>query len=169
MEGIAIGAATEDDFRGVIEIYHQYVRETAHTFDLEEKPFDEWRRWLLRFDTGGRHRLYVARDRGAVCGYTLSDMYRERAAYDSSVLTSVYIAPDHVGRGIGTALYRTLLSSLEGEDVHRAYAAIALPNPGSVRLHERFGFVQRGHFSEQGRKFGRYWDVAWYERRFHGS
>ena len=54
--------------------------------------------------------------------------------------------------------------ALEGEDVHRAYAGIALPNPASVGLHERFGFKRVGHFTEQGRKFGRYWDVAWYEK-----
>lgn len=82
------------------------------------------------------------------------------------MLTSVYVAPDHLGRGVGTALYRALLSSLQAEDVHRAYAAIAMPNPASVRLHEHCGFIQTGYFSEQGRKFDRYWDVAWYERRF---
>jgi phosphinothricin acetyltransferase len=48
--------------------------------------------------------------------------------------------------------------------VHRAYAGIALPNPASVALHERFGFKKVAHFSEQGRKFGRYWDVAWFEK-----
>jgi phosphinothricin acetyltransferase len=53
---------------------------------------------------------------------------------------------------------------LEGEDVHRAYAGIALPNPASIALHERFGFKRVAHFTEQGRKFGRYWDVAWYEK-----
>jgi phosphinothricin acetyltransferase len=50
------------------------------------------------------------------------------------------------------------------EDVHRAYAGIALPNPASVPLHERFGFKRVGHFTEQGREFGHYWDVAWYEK-----
>jgi phosphinothricin acetyltransferase len=54
--------------------------------------------------------------------------------------------------------------SLEDEDVHRAYAGIALPNPASIALHERFGFKRVAHFTEQGRKFGRYWDVDWYEK-----
>jgi phosphinothricin acetyltransferase len=80
------------------------------------------------------------------------------------VETSVYLAPDAVGRGAGTRLYEKLFKALEGEDVHRAYAGIALPNPASVGLHERFGFKRAGHFTEQGRKFGRYWDVAWYEK-----
>jgi phosphinothricin acetyltransferase len=69
-----------------------------------------------------------------------------------------------VGRGAGSRLYEGLFKSLEGQDVHRAYAGIALPNPASIGLHERFGFKRVAHFTEQGRKFGRYWDVAWYEK-----
>lgn len=116
--------------------------------------------------THGRHRLFVAREGDAVHGYALSEAYRDRAAYDSSVSTSVYVAADHVGRGVGTALYDALLTALQTEDVHRAYAAIAMPNPGSVRLHEHFGFRRTGYCSEPGRKFDRYWDVAWYERKY---
>ena len=41
-----------------------------------------------------------------------------------------------------------------------------MPNPASVRLHERSGFRRAGYFTAQGRKFGRYWDVGWFERAF---
>ena len=104
-------------------------------------------------------------------GFTLwvdaaSVPYRPRAAYAPSVETSVYVAPTHIGRGLGSALYGALLAELEREDVHRAYAGIAMPNPASVRLHERHGYRRAGYYSEQGRKFGRYWHVAWYERSF---
>ena len=66
----------------------------------------------------------------------------------------MYISPTHLGRGVGSALYGALLFELEREDVHRAYAGIAMPNPASVRLHERCGFRRAGYFTEQGRKFG---------------
>ena len=92
--------------------------------------------------------------------------YRPRAAYEPSVETSVYVAPSHIGQGLGSVLYRALLAQLEHEDVHRAYAGIAMPNLASVRLHERCGYRRAGYYTEQGRKLGRYWDVAWYERAF---
>jgi len=101
-----------------------------------------------------------------VLGYASSSTYRPRAAYEPSVETSVYLDHRATGGGVGTALMAALIAELETEDVHRAYAGIALPNPASIRLHERFGYRHVGTFSEQGRKFGRYWDVAWYERRF---
>lgn len=163
---VPIGPGSVSDLAAISEIYDHYVVTTAATFDVEP-PSSAWRRgWFARFGERGRYRLVVARDDGAVVGYAASVPHRPKAAYGPSVETSVYVAPGRLGRGIGSALYDALLSALEREDVHRAYAGITMPNPASVRLHERHGFRRAGTFTEQGRKFGRYWDVAWYERRF---
>ena len=165
-EQVLIAPGSTADLEAISGIYDHYVRTTAISFDLEP-PTTGWRReWFERFGVRGRHRLLVARDAGDVIGYAASVPYRPREAYGPSVETSVYVAPTHLGRGVGSALYSGLLSELEHEDVHRAYAGIALPNPASVRLHERSGFRRVGYFTEQGRKFGRYWDVAWFERGF---
>src|SRR5439155_26627994 len=112
----------------------------------------------------GAHRFLVGVAGGRVLGYATSSPYRTRPAYLTSVETSAYVTPDATGRGVGAVLYRALLDALAGEDVHRAYAGIALPNPASVKLHESLGYRRAGMFREQGRKFGRYWDVAWYEK-----
>ena len=80
------------------------------------------------------------------------------------VETSVYCDPSATGGGLGTALYATLFSVLAGEDLHRAYAGVALPNDASESLHRRFGFREIGTYTEVGRKFGQWWDVRWYER-----
>ncbi len=163
---VQIEPASAEDLGAINEIYNHYVETTAVTFDLEPKSMAWRREWFGSFGDRGRHRLLVARERGVAVGYATSGAYRPREAYGPTVETSVYLAPHHVGRGIGSALYETLLRELGDEDVHRAFAGIALPNPASVRLHERFGFRRAGLFTEQGRKFGRYWDVAWYERGF---
>ena len=165
-EQILIAAGSTVDLEAISGIYDHYVRTTAISFDLEP-PTTAWRReWFERFGDRGRHRLLVARDGGEAIGYAASVPYRPREAYRASVETSVYVSPTHLGRGVGSVLYGALLSELEREDVHRAYAGIAMSNPASVGLHERCGFRRAGYFTEQGRKFGRYWDVVWFERSF---
>lgn len=99
-----------------------------------------------------------------ILGYATSGPHRPKPAYATSVETSVYVAHDAGRRGLGTLLYDALFHSLSGEDLHRAYAGITQPNEASVRLHTRFGFRHLGTFGEVGRKFGRYWDVAWYAK-----
>ncbi|MFJ4574525.1 GNAT family N-acetyltransferase [Streptomyces sp. NPDC088846] len=159
----------EDDLVALTDIYNHYVRETALTFDTA--PFTPERRlpWLRSHPEDGPHRLLVAQDvrivgSASVLGYATSSAFRPKAAYATSVEVSVYCAPWAVGHGIGTLLYSSLFEALAGEDVHRAYAGITQPNDASTRLHERFGFRHVGTYAEVGRKFGTYWDVAWYEK-----
>lgn len=165
---VSITSATSDDLEAINDIYNHYVVTSAVTFDVEPRSM-AWRwEWFSSFRERGRYRLLAARDGGDVLGYAATVKYRVKAAYETSVETSVYVAPDHTGRGIGHRLYQALFAELEGEDVHRAFAGIVMPNPASVRLHERFGFRRVGYFTEQGRKLGHFWDVAWYERPFPG-
>jgi phosphinothricin acetyltransferase len=161
--GIEVRPATAGDLAAENDIYNQYVVDAHYTFDLEPMTIAARREWFTHYGESGRHSLLVAVSDGRVIGYASSSQFRTKPAYETSVETSVYLALDVVGRGAGSRRYENLFKALEGEDVHRAYAGIALPNPASIGRHERFGF-RVGHFSEQGRKFGRYWDVSWYEK-----
>ncbi|NYV75297.1 N-acetyltransferase family protein [Streptomyces sp. UH6] len=158
---------TEEDLTGLTDIYNHYVCETPYTFDTLPFPPEERRAWLDGYSARGPHRLLVAEEAGTgtLLGYATSGRFRPKPAYLSSVECTVYLAPDATGRGVGGLLYRALFDALADEDVHRAYAAIVPPNEPSERLHRRFGFEQVGLLREVGRKFGRYWDVAWFEKR----
>jgi phosphinothricin acetyltransferase len=161
---VEVRPATANDLAALNDIYNQYVTEAHYTFDVEPMTMETRREWFTHYGTTGRHRLMVAVSEGRAIGYASNSSFRPKAAYETSVETTVYLAHESVGRGAGSRLYEVLFRHLEREDVHRAYAGIALPNPASIALHERFGFKRVAHFTEQGRKFGRYWDVAWYEK-----
>jgi phosphinothricin acetyltransferase len=163
---VQVRAGTEADLEALTKLYNHYIRETAVTFDTTAFTPEQRRPWLHSHPEDGPHRLLVARDvRSAlILGYATSSPFRPKPAYSTSVEVSVYCAPDAAGRGIGTLLYKALFEALDGEDLHRAYAGIAQPNEASARLHARFGFRHIGTYREVGRKFGRYWDVAWYEK-----
>jgi phosphinothricin acetyltransferase len=160
--------ATQGDLAAINDVYNHYVRTSHATFDLEEHDL-AWRRVWLEERSSPVHRVFVAERDGRALGYASSGPYRPRAAYETSVETSVYVSPDATGLGIGTALYGALFEALDGTGIHRALAGIALPNDPSIALHVAFGFRPVGRFTEQGRKFGRYWDVAWYERPMPGG
>jgi phosphinothricin acetyltransferase len=163
---VQVRPGVETDLAALTDIYNHYVRETPITFDTTVFTPEERRPWLLSHLEDGRHRLMVAAatDSQRILGYATSSAFRAKPAYETSVEVSVYLAPDAAGRGVGTLLYKALFEALADEDVHRAYAGIAQPNEASARLHERFGFRYVGTYREVGRKFGRYWDVAWYEK-----
>jgi phosphinothricin acetyltransferase len=139
---VRVRPAIEADLETINTIYNHYVVETHVTFDDEPVTMEARLELFSHYADTGRL---------------------------TSVETSIYLSPDVTGKGVGSQLYSRLFKELEGEDLHRAFAGIALPNPASIGLHEKFGFKRVALFTEQGRKFGRYWDVAWYEKPLGGG
>lgn len=165
---VQVRAGSEADLPALTDIYNHYIRETPITFDVSPFTPEQRRPWLLSHPEDGPHRLMVAHSDtpfGGILGYATSSAFRPKAAYGTSVETTIYLAPGAGGRGIGTLLYKALFEALAGEDLHRAYAGVTLPNEASVRLHQRFGFRSVGVYEEVGRKFGAFHDVAWFEKR----
>ena len=158
------------DIQDITQLYNQFILKTPTTFDLEPYTIEQRRdRWLQHYAQTGRHRLLVAQHNGQVIGYASSSPFNAKAAYQTSVETSVYIDPEFHGKGIGSSLYTGLFTALSNEDVHRAYAGITIPNKSSIAIHQKFGFEQVGILREVGRKFDQYWDVAWYEKKLNSS
>ncbi len=165
MIDVQIRNAIDGDLADLVNIYNHYVENTPFTFDTTTFSMQDRISWFASFSEDGPHRLVVAEREGQVLGYASSSPLKQRPAYDTSVETTVYLDPDNMGSGIGTALYDALLEQLiTDERLHRAYGGIALPNPASVALHEKLGFKLAGTYREVGYKLDRYWDVAWYEK-----
>jgi phosphinothricin acetyltransferase len=164
MASVIVRPAARADLPRIVEIYNYYVINTPITFDLEPVTVEGRARWFEEHAGANRHRLFVAEDSGRVVGYAGTGQFRDKAAYDTSVETTIYCANDCTSRGIGSLMYRTLFDALKNEDIHRILAGITLPNQVSLALHRRFGFTDVGVFSENGRKFASYWDVIWMQR-----
>lgn len=166
MASTRIRPATRADVPRLTEIYNHYVRETPITFDVQEWSVERRRSdWFEHYAETGRYRLLVVEEDGDPRGFASTSRFRPKAAYDPTVETTIYIDRTATGRGLGRLLYAELFESIRDEDIHTLLAGITLPNPASVALHESFGFQKVAHFTENGRKLGRLWDVIWLERR----
>ena len=165
MSEVRIRPPRSSDLPELTALYNHYVVSSPVTFDIEPFEIEQRRAWFDHYAPEGRHQLFVADSDGRVVGYATSSVFRPKPAYDPSVETTVYVAPGLTRQGIGARLYRALFDALEQEDVHRAYAGITVPNPASLALHRSFGFRPVGLYDEVGRKFGRFWNVEWFEKK----
>ncbi|HEY4941737.1 MAG TPA: GNAT family N-acetyltransferase [Rhizomicrobium sp.] len=162
MRDVTIRPVLKSDLPALLDIYNYYVVNTPVTFDLEPRTLAQRQEWLDGFKSTGRYRCFVAARGDLPIGWTCSGKFREKAAYDTTVEMSVYLAADAHGQGLGRRLYQTIIEALQGEDINRLYGGITLPNAASVALHVGLGFQLKGIQSEIGRKFGKFWDVALY-------
>ena len=155
-----IRRADPGDADACLAVYAPYVTGTAATFETEIPPVEEMARRIRAA------KLWLVAERGGeVAGFSYGGTHRSRAAYRWTVETSVYVGGSHTGRGVGRELYSALLPALADRGYRMAVAAITLPNPGSVGLHESVGFVQAGAFRQIGYKAGAWWDVGWWQCR----
>ncbi|GJG85894.1 N-acetyltransferase [Gemmatimonadetes bacterium T265] len=154
--------ARPEDAAEVGAIYAPLVEHTAVSFEEVPPSVDEVRARIAA--TLATHPYFVAEDARGVVGYAYGGPHRARAAYRWSADVSVYVADRARRRGVGRALYAALLPALAARGVHAAFAGIALPNSGSVGLHEALGFTPVGVYREVGFKFGRWHDVGWWQR-----
>ena len=158
------------DLARLVEIYNYYIMETHFTFDTEPFAVGGRTQWFNQFSGSGPYRMLVAEQDDVVVAFASSTQFKPKAAYSTSVETSIYIDQGQTGQGMGLALYAELLEALVDEpSVHRAYGGTALPNPESIALHERLGFTLVGTYREVGFKFDQYWDVSWFEKDVSGA
>ena len=160
---VHVRPVAEPDLPALAAIYDEEVRHGISTFATEPPGIDHWRP-RLRLDRPGDHLLVAERD-GTVVGYAFSGDYRPRTGYRHTRETSIYLAREARGAGVGRALYDELLPLLRADGIRLVVAVIALPNPGSQGLHRACGFERAGVLHDVGRKFDRWIDTELWELR----
>jgi len=162
-----IRPARSGDAAAIAAIYNHYVLESAISFEEVAVDAGAMAQRIAEVQAAGLPWLVAetpADDGMRMLGYAYATKWRVRHAYRYSVETSVYLAPDAAGRGVGSALYEDLLAHLKQAGCHLAIGGIALPNAASIALHEKHGFEKVAHFKEVGFKFGEWRDVGYWQR-----
>jgi L-amino acid N-acyltransferase YncA len=153
--------ASVRDAEALAAIYAPIVETTAISFETFAPDAAEMRSRI------GRHPAdkpwIVAETDDAVVGYAYAGGFRGRAAYRFSAEVTVYVAERARRRGVGRTLYRALARLLASQGYRRAFAAVTLPNGGSVALHDAAGFTAAGVAHAAGFKFGCWHDVGFFE------
>lgn len=169
MSRLTIRPASPGDAAALLEIYAPYVERTAVTFEYQVPSPEAFAGRILR--TLERYPYLAAEAEGRVVGYAYAGPFKERAAYDWAVETSVYVHWDARRLGVGRALYGALERCLAEQGVLNLNACIASPeredarlNRDSIRFHQRLGWRLVGEFRQCGCKFGRWYNMVWMEK-----
>jgi len=157
-----IRLAAADDVPAILAISNHYAAHTPANFAIEPESLEMWR---TSFDTTHtRFPWFIALDDdNTMLGFAKASPWQGRCAYAYSVMTSVYLAPGNFRKGIGKALYAQLIDILKAQGYRTLIGGITLPNPGSVGLHEHFGYTKVAHFPRVGFKFNAWHDLGYWQ------
>jgi L-amino acid N-acyltransferase YncA len=160
-----VRTAVPADMEQIAAIYAHYVTTSVATFEEVPPTAADWQHRLD--DLAGRNLPFLVAGSGTfVGGYAFAAPWRPKPAYRHTVEDTVYVSPEHTGRGIGSALLSALLAGCERAGARQVIAVIAdTGSDASVALHRRFGFAQAGWLSGVGRKHGRWIDTVLMQRQ----
>ena len=155
--------ARPNDAAPIAAIYAHHVAHGTASFDTV--PRNEAEMAAKIAECAGRGWPFlVAEAGGELVGYAYATQFRDRPAYRSTCENSIYIHPDHVGRGVGTLLLGALLEAAERAGFRQMIAVVGGAEPASAALHARLGFVEAGRMRSVGRKFGRWLDTLYLQK-----
>jgi phosphinothricin acetyltransferase len=157
-----IRAAKTEDADALASIYNHYINNTVISFEETALSGEEMALRVNKVIGYGLPWL-VAETDAEVVAYAYATRWHERRAYKHSVEVSAYVSSTMCSKGWGTRLYEPLFEELNRLSIHAVMAGIALPNAGSVALHEKFGMKKVAHFTEVGFKFGQWIDVGYWQ------
>ena len=154
--------AKESDIPAILDIYGPYVLNTAISFEYSVPTLEEF---TERFRTiTAQFPWLVWEEEGKVLGYAYGSLPFGRAAYRWVASSSIYLAPQVQGKGIGRKLYTALESILKAQGYRKTYAVITSDNPASLRFHEALGYRFVAELPECGYKFQKLYGVIWMEK-----
>ena len=151
-----------EDMAAVAEIINAHIETGwAHFGDRPTSAAE----WVADWEANAeRYPWLVAERGGAVGGLAWAKAFNPRAAYRWTAEVSIYLRPGLEGQGLGTRLYERLIPTLDEQGYRCLISGISTPNPGSVRLHERFGFHFLGSLERVGYKLGSWRNVGSWQR-----
>ena len=168
--GMTIRDVRPEDAERLLEIYSYYVLETAVSFEYTVPSASEFRRRIGK--TREKYPYLVCERQGFVIGYAYAGAYNTREAYAWTAATSIYVDRAFHRRGAGTLLYRELEGRLRGSGIVNLLADVAWCDEedeylthDSCRFHLKMGFSQAARLDGIGKKFGRWYDLLWMQKK----
>lgn len=156
---------TEDRHAGaILDIFNEAIVTSTALYDYKPRTPESMVGWFATKRANGFPVIGCEDEAGTLLGFASYGTFRAWPAYKYSVEHSIYVHKDHRGKGLGRTLLQAIVDAARERGVHTLIGGIDATNAGSIALHESLGFVHAGTIREAGFKFGRWLDLAFYQR-----
>lgn len=148
----------------ILDIFNDAIVNSTALYDYQPRTAQNMLSWFEAKRAGGFPVIGIEDAQGQLLGFCSWGSFRAYPAYKYTVEHSVYVHPQHRGRGLGRQLMDLLIEEARRRgDIHVIVGAIDAANAGSIALHKNLGFEHVGQMPQVGFKFGRWLDLAFYQ------
>ena len=162
-----------EDAAKLVEIYTYYVLNTAVSFEYAVPTVEEFKDRISHIIE--KYPYLVCEVDNEIVGYAYANAYSVRDAYAWTVATSIYLDKNYRRQGIGSALYEELENRLREQGIVNMLAGAAYCEKedeylshDSFKFHSKMGYSKVAHFEAIGKKFDRWYDLLWMQKKLLG-
>jgi phosphinothricin acetyltransferase len=159
-----VNCTFDDHATPILEILNDAIVNSTALYDYKPRTIDNMVSWFRTKDAGRFPVIGAVDEQGTLLGFASYGTFRAWPAYKYSVEHSIYIHAAHRGQGIAAKLMQRLIEAAAAQDYHVMIGGIDVTNAASIALHQRLGFTHAGTIREAGFKFGRWLDLAFYQK-----
>lgn len=168
--GMNIREARAEDAEKLLSIYSHYVQCTAVSFETSVPTISEFEKRIRK--TKEKYPYLVCTLNDEIVGYAYAGEYSAREAYAWTATASIYVDRNHHRMGIGSLLYTALEEKLKSQGIVNLLAGVAYIQEEdeyltheSCRFHLHMGYTQVAHMKGIGKKFDRWYDLLWMQKK----
>ena len=163
--GAALRDSEPGDLPAIAAIYGHHVATGFGSFEEDPPSVEELGRRRADVLERGLPFLVAIRPGGEIAGYAYASPFRMRPGYGRCLEDSIYVAPEALRSGVGTALLAALIERCAAAGYRQLVAVIGdSANAASIALHERAGFQRVGVLRSVGYKRRRWIDAVLMQR-----
>ncbi len=150
--------------QAILDIFNEAIATSTALWDYQPRPKESMTAWFAAKRQNEYPVIGMEDDDGTLLGFASWGAFRAFPAYKYTVEHSVYVHKDQRGRGLGRALMQELIALAQARGLHVMVGGIDASNEASIALHRELGFEHAGTVRQAGFKFGRWLDLALYQR-----
>jgi L-amino acid N-acyltransferase len=146
----------------MLNIINEAITHTTAIYDYHPRTPESMQAWFAAKKQGGFPVIGIE-EAGTLLGFASYGSFRAWPAYRYTVESSVYVAREARGKGVGHGLMQELILLARQQQLHTLVACIDMQNTTSIRLHEKLGFSCCGVIRQAGYKFNRWLDAGFFQ------
>ncbi len=159
----SIRPISSEDCEAIMDIFNYYVENSFAAYPEKKLPYqaiDLFLQMSNGFPSGS-----IRDQNGRVIGFGMLRTYNPMPAFARTAEVTYFIHPDYTGKGLGKMLLDFLEKGAGEKNITNIMANISSLNPGSIRFHQKNGFVECGRFKNIGMKNGQEFDTVWMQKK----
>lgn len=156
----------EEDAPEALRIFNEHAKTSYAAYPEDPVP-ETFILGLLR-SARGFPALAAETLAGELVGFSFLRPYSPVPVFEKTAVTTVFLAREHIGKGVGSAMLRRMCVEAQAIGIERVLAHISSENPDSVGFHRAQGFEECGRFPSVGCKWGKHFDLVWMVKELQG-